>query len=245
MNPSDRVERCNFSNLFWQLISTWPLLEKEFKKGNLFAEWRLWVFSRCGYFLDVSFTLFMVPGSRQWQEWSWCLQQGRPRSQSRAGRPPHPCLRSWWLRYWWVHINRGFCQKVRKINLHWEATCWCKCPSRWWEEQEPGVEIPGSGRGWRHWGRKVVEWCLHVFFVKYHNINEKVQQIFWLSTLDKGCHEDQRKRRVPWSRAASWSDLRVLLRSCLGRPGTRPSWARSRGCKVVPWESWKKTENQF
>ena len=50
MNPSDRVERCNFSNLFWQLISTWPLLEKEFKKGNLFAEWRLWVFSRCKFY---------------------------------------------------------------------------------------------------------------------------------------------------------------------------------------------------
>ena len=50
---------------------------------------------RCGYFLDVSFTLFMVPGSRQWQEWSWCLQQGQPRSQSIAGRPPNPCIRSW------------------------------------------------------------------------------------------------------------------------------------------------------
>ena len=126
------------------------------------------------------------------------------------------------------------------MNLHWQATCWCKCPGRWWEEQEPGVEIPESGKRWRHWGRKVVEWCLHGFFVKYHNINEKVQQIFWLPTLDKGCHEDQQKRRVPWSRAASWSGLRVLLRSCLGRPGTRPSWARSTGCKVVHWENYNK-----
>ena len=95
MNPSDRVERCDLSDLLWQLISAWPLLRQEIKEEKTDFQNRV-----CRYFLDVSFTLFMVPGSRQWQEWSWFPQQGQPRSQSRAGRPPNPCLRPCWLRYW-------------------------------------------------------------------------------------------------------------------------------------------------
>ena len=167
MDPSDRVKSCNLSNFLWQLVSTWPL-----RKIRLVPVYYsiLYLKCMCHFFLlnyiwmlavtwiilapvaNVSVSVKSIPGSLQWQGWSWCRLPERPKFQSRVGRPPPPCPPTWWGTWWGWPWWGWWC---------WQATCWCKCPSRWWGEPAPGVEIRGWETGSLHWGGKLVTFAIY------------------------------------------------------------------------------------